>query len=43
MKILNKNKILSDDQHGSWKKRSFETQLINTIPVHDLAVGLDNT
>ena len=39
MNILENNKILSDFQHGFWKRRSCETQLITTI--YDLAVGLD--
>ena len=39
MNFLESNKILSDYQHGLWKKRSCETQLF--ITVHDLAAGLD--
>ena len=39
MNFLESNNILSDYQHGFWKKRSCETQLF--VNVHDLAAGLD--
>ena len=37
---LDNNKILTDAQHGFRKKRSCDSQLINTV--HDLAKGLDS-
>ena len=40
MKFLDEEKILSDQQHGFRKRRSCETQQINTI--QDLADGLNN-
>ena len=40
MKFLDEENILSDQQHGFRKRRSCETQLINTI--QDLADGLNN-
>ena len=39
MKFLENNKILSNYQHGFWKKGSCETQFITTV--HDLTIGLD--
>jgi hypothetical protein len=40
MKFLDEHKLLSDAQHGFRKRRSCESQLINTV--QDLAAGLSN-
>ena len=40
MKFLDNNNLLSDQQHGFRKRRSCESQLINTV--QDLAAGLND-